>query len=91
MHRSALTLIMGFLLGFMVTTMIIPGNITLKSLVQSPARGHYMGQSSSLINSLTPNHPQPSSTQLRILCWIMTHPGNHYKRVRVRSLLLLKD
>ena len=87
MRTSALTLIMGFLLGFMFNAVIylIPEYINLKSLVPSPAKGHYMEQisqlSSSLINSLTPNLLQPSSTQLRILCWIMTHPGNHYKKV----------
>ena len=78
MLKSLLPVMAGFLLGFLFNTMmyVIPEYADLATLLQSPATR----LSSSLLSSLALPSAQPRP-QPRLLCWIMTGPSNHMKKV----------
>ena len=82
MLKSLLPVIAGFLLGFLFNTLmyVIPEYSDLATLLRSPASR----LSSSLLSSLALPGPQLQSQpphQSRLLCWIMTGPSNHMKKV----------
>ena len=80
MLKSLLPVIAGFLLGFLFNTLmyVIPEYSDLATLLRSPASR----LSSSLLSSLALPGPQPQPPhQPRLLCWIMTGPSNHMKKV----------
>ena len=82
MLKSLLPVIAGFLLGFLFNTMmyVIPEYTDLATLLRSPASR----LSSSLLSSLALPGPQP---QPRLLCWIMTGPSNHMKKVSCQNII----
>ena len=87
MLKSLLPVIAGFLLGFLFNTMmyVIPEYTDLATLLRSPAAR----LSSSLLSSLAlpgpQSQPQPPH-QPRVLCWIMTGPSNHMKKVSCQNI-----
>jgi len=97
-QEKLLPLLISFLLGFLLNSVLymMPDIVTMKKMMMTPTLQNYQffqlpGQQSqeedpSTLKKVEMTSPSRNISEVRILCWVMTGPQNHYtKAIHVKK------